>query len=384
MQRPLLQHPKPSRATQRSVLTAPARASSREPCLGLGDPRARASARPAEGASAISVRGLTKTYGSFHALDSVDLDVPEGSVYGFLGPNGAGKTTTLRILTGLAKPTSGSATIFGAPAGSAAARAAVGFLPDVPGFYEWMTAEEFLRFAGGLFGLARGVLDERVRVLLGLAGLGDVDTKIGGFSRGMKQRLGVAQALVNAPRLLMLDEPTSALDPLGRKEVLDMVAALGGRTTVFFSTHILADVERVCDQVAILDRGKVVAQAPIDRAQVALRGAPPRARGDRGDRADRRGAPAPDVGAVGRGGRRDHHHRRSPTSKKPRSPFLPIVAARGSGHPPFRGRGGLARGGLRRPGGGGGAADEGIRQVPRQGVLGDHAGRGGCGSSAAF
>jgi ABC-2 type transport system ATP-binding protein len=217
----------------------------------------------AEGSTAISVRGLTKIYGSFHALDNVELDVPEGSVYGFLGPNGAGKTTTLRILTGLAKPSAGSATIFGAPAGSATARSAVGFLPDVPGFYEWMTAEEFLRFAGGLFGLARDVLDERVRVLLGLAGLAEVDTKIGGFSRGMKQRLGVAQALVNAPRLLMLDEPTSALDPLGRKEVLDMVAALGGRTTVFFSTHILADVERVCDQVAILDRGRVVAEAPI-------------------------------------------------------------------------------------------------------------------------
>ena len=209
------------------------------------------------------MRGLTKTYGSFKALDRVDLDVPEGSVYGFLGPNGAGKTTTLRILTGLAKATNGSATIFGAPAGSAAARDATGFLPDVPGFYEWMTAEEFLRFAGGLFGLSKRVLNERTGVLLGLAGLGDVDTKVGGYSRGMKQRLGVAQALINAPRLLMLDEPTSALDPLGRKEVLDMVAALGGRTTVFFSTHILADVERVCDQVAILDRGRVVAEAPI-------------------------------------------------------------------------------------------------------------------------
>lgn len=213
--------------------------------------------------SAIAIRGLTKTYGSYNALDHVDLDVPEGSVFGFLGPNGAGKTTTLRILTGLAKATSGSASIFGAGAGTSAARSAVGFLPDVPGFYEWMTAEEFLRFAGGLFGLSGAVLDERVGVLLGLAGLAEVDTKIGGYSRGMKQRLGVAQALINAPRLLMLDEPTSALDPLGRKEVLDMVAALGGRTTVFFSTHILADVERVCDQVAILDRGRVVAQAPI-------------------------------------------------------------------------------------------------------------------------
>ena len=146
----------------------------------------------------------------------------------------------------------------------AAARSLTGFLPDVPGFYGWMTAEEYLRFAGGLFGLEGRLLSERASALLDLAGLTDVRTRIGGYSRGMKQRLGVAQALVNAPRLLMLDEPTSALDPIGRKEVLDMLSSLRGRTTVFFSTHILADVERVCDTVAILDRGRVVAQAPID------------------------------------------------------------------------------------------------------------------------
>jgi ABC-2 type transport system ATP-binding protein len=216
--------------------------------------------------AAIRTTGLTKVYGEKHALDSVDLVVEEGSIFGFLGPNGAGKTTTLHILTGLTRPTSGSAQILGHDVASAgnAVRAQIGFLPDVPGFYEWMKAEEFLRFAGSLFGIERPVLDERVEMLLDLAGLGDVDTKIGGYSRGMKQRLGVAQALVNAPRLLLLDEPTSALDPMGRKDVLDMLTSLRGRTTVFFSTHILADVERVCDTVAILDRGRVVAQAPID------------------------------------------------------------------------------------------------------------------------
>jgi len=213
---------------------------------------------------AVEVRGLTKVFREARALDGIDLTVPEGSVFGFLGPNGAGKTTTLRILTGLARPTQGTARVFGHEAGSSEVRAVSGFLPDVPGFYPWMTAEEFLRFAGGLFGIERAALDERVRVLLDLAGLGDVKTRIGGYSRGMRQRLGVAQALINAPRLLMLDEPTSALDPLGRKEVLDMIASLRGRTTVFFSTHILADVERVCDTVAILDRGRVVAHAPID------------------------------------------------------------------------------------------------------------------------
>jgi len=215
--------------------------------------------------AAIEIEGLTKAFGSKRALDGVDLVVDEGSVFGFLGPNGAGKTTTLRILTGLARQTSGNVRVLGRDVSGAddEVRARLGFLPDVPGFYDWMTAEEFLRFAGGLFGLSGSTLDERVDVLLDLAALKDVDTRIGGYSRGMKQRLGVAQALVNAPKLLMLDEPTSALDPVGRKEVLDMLASLRGRTTVFFSTHILGDVERICDTVAILDRGKVVAHGPI-------------------------------------------------------------------------------------------------------------------------
>ncbi len=223
---------------------------------------------------ALYLRGLTKTYGGVNVLDGVDLTVTEGSVFGFLGPNGAGKTTTLRILTGLARPTSGTARVLGTDVAESGdeARASVGFLPDVPGFYPWMSAEEFLRFAGGLFALPRVVLDERVPVLLDLAGLAGVKTRVGGFSRGMKQRLGIAQALVNAPRLLLLDEPTSALDPIGRKEVLEMVAALAGRTTVFFSTHILADVERVCDTVAVLDRGRVVAEGPIEEIR-ARRGA---------------------------------------------------------------------------------------------------------------
>jgi ABC-2 type transport system ATP-binding protein len=216
--------------------------------------------------AAISASGLSKVYGHKRALDAVDLSVDEGSIFGFLGPNGAGKTTMLRLMTGLARPTAGSITVLGHDVTSAgnAVRAEIGFLPDVPAFYEWMTAADFLRFAGGLFGLDGSLLTERTGMLLDLAGLSDVTTKIGGYSRGMKQRLGVAQALINAPRLLLLDEPTSALDPMGRKDVLDMIVSLRGRTTVFFSTHILADVERVCDSVAILDHGRVVAQASID------------------------------------------------------------------------------------------------------------------------
>jgi ABC-2 type transport system ATP-binding protein len=216
--------------------------------------------------TAIRAAGLTKSYGSKIALDSLDLVVEEGAVFGFLGPNGAGKTTTLRLATGLAQPTKGSIQVLGRDVGAAsnAVRSEIGFLPDVPSFYPWMTASEFLRFAGGLFGMAGSALRDRTGMLLDLAGLTDGKTKIGGYSRGMKQRLGIAQALINAPRLLLLDEPTSALDPMGRKDVLDMIVALRGRTTVFFSTHILSDVERVCDTVAILDRGRLVAQAPID------------------------------------------------------------------------------------------------------------------------
>ncbi|MEE4276799.1 MAG: ABC transporter ATP-binding protein [Thermoleophilia bacterium] len=214
----------------------------------------------------VELDGVVKTFGDVRALDGVSLTVPPGSIYGFLGPNGSGKTTTLRLLTGLARPTSGRVRVLGRRPFPAPPTllARIGYLPDVPHFYEWMTGDEFLRFSGTLFGLERRVLDERVDALLELSGLRGVAGKIGGYSRGMKQRLGVAQALVNAPDLLLLDEPTSALDPLGRKEILDMIAGMRGRATVFFSTHILADVERTCDTIAILDRGRVVAEAPID------------------------------------------------------------------------------------------------------------------------
>ncbi len=213
---------------------------------------------------AIEVSGLTKVYGDVRAVDGIDLDVPTGSVFGFLGPNGAGKTTTLRIITGLAHASAGEVRILGRSITDPETSRSIGFLPDVPGFYPWMTAEEFLRFSGGLFGIAGSTLEKRVKGLLDLAGLSGVKTRVGGYSRGMKQRLGVAQALINAPEVLLLDEPTSALDPLGRKEVLDMLVELRGRTTVFFSTHILADVERVCDRVAILNHGTVVTQAGVD------------------------------------------------------------------------------------------------------------------------
>ncbi len=218
----------------------------------------------------VSVDNLTKAYPAHTAVDNLTMSVPQGSVFGFLGPNGAGKTTTVRMVLGFARPTSGRITLLGHEVSAysdsdlATLRRRVGFLPDVPGFYPWMSARDVLRFAGSLVGVKGPTLARRTESLLELAGLADVRQKVGGYSRGMKQRLGIAQALVGAPDLLVLDEPTSALDPIGRKAVLDMIAGLRGRTTVFFSTHILGDVERVCDEVAILHEGRLVTQGSVD------------------------------------------------------------------------------------------------------------------------
>ena len=226
----------------------------------------------------VSVDNLTKTYPAHTAVDHLTMSVPEGSVFGFLGPNGAGKTTTVRMVLGFARPTSGSVAVLGHDAGSssdsdlAQLRRRIGFLPDVPGFYPWMSARDVLRFAGSLVGVKGTSLAKRTESLLELAGLSHVRQRVGGYSRGMKQRLGIAQALIGAPDLLVLDEPTSALDPIGRKAVLDMVAALRGRTTVFFSTHILSDVERVCDEVAILDEGRLITQGSVEELKARYGG----------------------------------------------------------------------------------------------------------------
>ncbi len=225
----------------------------------------------ADAPPAVETRDLTKRFHGTAAVDRLNLAVPAGSVFGFLGPNGAGKTTTIRLLLGLARPTSGEALLFGERAGTESpVTRQVGFLPDVPAFYGWMTAAEYLDFAGGLFGLDRRTLKRRTEELLDLVGLRGVKTRLGGYSRGMKQRLGLAQALINDPDLVILDEPTSALDPIGRHEVLETIKAMGSGApgsgspgkpkTVFFSTHILADIERVADRVAILDRGRLLTE----------------------------------------------------------------------------------------------------------------------------
>ena len=225
--------------------------------------------------TAIEIQGLVKRFKQHRALDGLDLQVPTGSVFGFLGPNGAGKTTTIRILLGLAHADAGSARLLDtdALAHPGAANPQIGYLPDVPSCYPWMTAREYLGFCAALFDIDRSTSKQRIGLLLELAGLRDVRTPIGGYSRGMKQRLGIAQAMINAPRLLILDEPTSALDPMGRHDVMALIDALRGQATVFFSTHILSDVERVCDQVAVLSTGRVVAADRTDALRQRYGGA---------------------------------------------------------------------------------------------------------------
>jgi ABC-2 type transport system ATP-binding protein len=215
--------------------------------------------------SSVHIENLKKYYGAVHALDGLNLDVAPGTVFGFLGPNGAGKTTTLRILTGLAHPTSGKAQVAGLDVlreGYKLARH-IGHLPEEPAFYAWMTPREFLDYLGRLYGLSATECTSRTRELLALVRMEDVSRRrIGGFSRGMRQRLGVAAALIHHPEVLFLDEPASALDPAGRKEVLDLIENLRGQCTVVMSTHILADVERVCDVVGIIAKGKMLVQSP--------------------------------------------------------------------------------------------------------------------------
>jgi ABC-2 type transport system ATP-binding protein len=234
--------------------------------------------------SAISTAGLTKHFGGVQAVTDLTLEVPSGSIYGFLGPNGAGKTTVLKILAGLIRPTAGSASVGGVPlAAGEAYRREVGFLAQEPRFYDWMTGRETVKFVASLISdpaTANPAWIDRVIATVGLADA--ADRRTGAYSGGMRQRLGIAQALVTRPRVLLLDEPVSALDPIGRREVLDLMAELRGETTVFYSTHILDDVERVSDRVAILDHGHLVRESAtaellssftLDQLRVVIGGA---------------------------------------------------------------------------------------------------------------
>ncbi len=207
----------------------------------------------------LEIKQLYKRFGHHEVLKGLDMDVPEHSIFGFVGQNGAGKTTTMKIILGLLKADSGSVTVCGEKVtyGETKTNRNIGFVPDVPKFYGYMNPMEYLKLCGEIIGLTKTKIKSKSEELLELVGLKDEKKKIGEFSRGMKQRLGIAQALLNEPKLLICDEPTSALDPIGRKEILDILLAAKGKTTIVFSTHILSDVERICDHIAVLHDGKL-------------------------------------------------------------------------------------------------------------------------------
>lgn len=221
----------------------------------------------------LEIEKLYKKFGSHEVIRGLDMDIPEHSIFGFVGQNGAGKTTTMKMVLGLLKPDSGTIKVCGERVayGETRTNHYLGYLPDVPEFYDYMTPMEYLRLCGEITGLPKEKIRKKSEELLSLVGLENHKRKITGFSRGMKQRLGIAQALLNEPRLLICDEPTSALDPIGRKEILDILSAIKGKTTVIFSTHILSDVERICDHVAILNRGQLTLSGSLAEIKAQYR-----------------------------------------------------------------------------------------------------------------
>ena len=217
-------------------------------------------------APAIRTQELTKRYGSINALAGLTMTIPRGDIFGFLGPNGAGKTTAVKLLLGLTPPTSGDAEVLGAPIGDRDALRRVGYLPELFRYQSWLTAREVLALHCELAGIDRAAWQREIEDALAVVGLSDRGSgRIGTFSKGMQQRLGLGVALLGTPDLVVLDEPTSALDPVGRHDVREIIRGLGERgTTVFLNSHLLSEVEQVCHRVAIVDHGRVVAQGTLD------------------------------------------------------------------------------------------------------------------------
>lgn len=215
---------------------------------------------------AIETIGLRKVYGQKVAVDHLTLTVPRGEVFGYLGPNGAGKTTSVKMLLGLIRPTAGQATLLGRPLGDREAKRRIGFLPEQFRFHEWLKAGEFLDFHGELYGMTSAERRRRIPEVLELVGLGSrAKDRLRTFSKGMLQRIGLAQAIINQPELVFLDEPTSALDPLGRRDVRDVIRTLKAHgMTVFLNSHLLSEVEMVCDRVAIVHQGRVARLGSVD------------------------------------------------------------------------------------------------------------------------
>src|SRR5438552_9481988 len=213
---------------------------------------------------AIRTEELAKRYSRITALAGLTMSIPAGDVFGFLGPNGAGKTTAVKLLLGLARPSSGEAWVLGAPISDRSAhrhaRRGVGYLPELFRYQHWLSAREVLRVHCELIGLDRAAWDAEIKDALGIVGLAErADDRVGGYSKGMQQRLGLGVALLGRPQLVLLDEPTSALDPVGRHDVREVIRALKSRgTTVFLNSHLLTEVEQVCDRVAIVDKGRVI------------------------------------------------------------------------------------------------------------------------------
>ena len=223
--------------------------------------------RPPAADAAIHVVRLTKRFGAVAALDGLTMTVPRGEIFGFLGPNGAGKTTAVKLLLGLTFPTSGEGYVLGAPMGDRLARRRIGYLPELFRYQDWMTAREVLALHCVLVGVPAAQRAPQIDAILETVGLGKrAADRVGTYSKGMQQRLGLAVALVGDPRLILLDEPTSALDPVGRREVRDVLRGLRARgVTVFLNSHLLTEVEHVCDRVAIVDRGKVVSTGTLSQ-----------------------------------------------------------------------------------------------------------------------
>ena len=220
---------------------------------------------------AIETENLRKEFGSKVAVADLTLRVEQGEIFGFLGPNGAGKTTSIKMLLGLTQPTSGNGFLLGQPLGDPATRSRVGFLPEHFRFHEWLTAAEFLNLHGRLYGMSAAARAEAIPDLLELVGLGErAETRLAAFSKGMLQRIGLAQALLNNPGLVFLDEPTSGLDPLGRRLVRTIVAGLREEgTTVFLNSHLLSEIEVTCDRVGFVRRGRLVHCGPLSELLAA-------------------------------------------------------------------------------------------------------------------
>lgn len=247
-------------------------------------------ANSAEAAPAIELRGLVKDFSvglrgvRLRAVDHLDLRVEAGQVYGLLGPNGSGKSTTIKLLLGLLAPSAGACAIFGVASGRVEARRDVGYLPEAPYFYRHLTGRELVRFYGRMCGLGGAQLEARIGAVLAIVGMeAAADRRVGTYSKGMLQRIGLAQALVHDPRLLILDEPTAGVDPVGSAAITELILQLKARgKTVLITSHLLGQIEDVCDRVAILDRGKLILEGAVaqlvgraDRQSLVVETLPP-------------------------------------------------------------------------------------------------------------